>query len=132
MASDTTRSISPTSAISINRRGFPEKLSECLLNLTQHPTQSFLARIANIYRTSKGRRMFNPPSTKPRRPIRRPSPTTLFGLFADSRRPEGLSMFHFLDSPHHHSDVGLVDEKSGLVCLGWWRCCWRPSGCTVC
>jgi hypothetical protein len=26
-------------------------------------------------------------------------------------------MLLLLDSPHHHTDVGLIDEKSGLVAL---------------
>src|ERR1022692_2218271 len=57
-------------------------------------------------------------------PLRRPpkgkdhpsaSRTAFFGLPPDSRNPSSPQPSRLLDSPHHHADVGLADEKSGLV-----------------
>src|ERR1022692_2887877 len=56
-------------------------------------------------------------------PLRRPpkgkdhpsaSRTAFFGLPPDSRNPSSPQPSRLLDSPHHHADVGLADEKSGL------------------
>src|ERR1022692_1855314 len=56
-------------------------------------------------------------------PLRRPpkgkdhpsaSRTAFFGLPPDSRNPSSPQPSRLLDSPHHHADVGLSDEKSGL------------------
>src|ERR1039458_4351275 len=58
-------------------------------------------------------------------PLRRPpkgkdhpsaSRTAFFGLPPDSRNPSSPQPSRLLDSPHHHADVGLADEKSGLAC----------------
>src|ERR1022692_379140 len=57
-------------------------------------------------------------------PLRRPpkgkdhpsaSRTPFSGLPPDSRNPSSPQPSRLLDSPHHHADVGLADEKSGLV-----------------
>src|ERR1022692_2170971 len=57
-------------------------------------------------------------------PLRRPpkgkdhpsaSRTAFFGLPPDSRNPSSPQPSRLLDSPHHHADVGLADEKSGLA-----------------
>src|ERR1039457_6917772 len=57
-------------------------------------------------------------------PLRRPpkgkdhpsaSRTAFFGLPPDSRNPSSPQPSRLLDSPHHHADVGLADEKSGLT-----------------
>src|ERR1017187_2847315 len=57
-------------------------------------------------------------------PLRRPpkgkdhpsaSRTAFFGLPPDSRNPSSPQPSRLLDSPHHHADVGLADEKSGLI-----------------
>src|ERR1039457_3356755 len=59
-------------------------------------------------------------------PLRRPpkgkdhpsaSRTAFFGLPPDSRNPSSPQPSRLLDSPHHHADVGLADEKSGLKVL---------------
>src|ERR1022692_4911374 len=59
-------------------------------------------------------------------PLRRPpkgkdhpsaSRTAFFGLPPDSRNPSSPQPSRLLDSPHYHADVGLADEKSGLVPL---------------
>src|ERR1017187_10082655 len=56
-------------------------------------------------------------------PLRRPpkgkdhpsaSRTPFSGLPPDSRNPSSPQPSRLLDSPHHHADVGLADEKSGL------------------
>src|ERR1022692_2916142 len=56
-------------------------------------------------------------------PLRRPpkgkdhpsaSRTAFFVLPPDSRNPSSPQPSRLLDSPHHHADVGLADEKSGL------------------
>src|ERR1022692_2141851 len=60
-------------------------------------------------------------------PLRRPpkgkdhpsaSRTAFFGLPPDSRNPSSPQPSRLLDSPHHHADVGLADEKSGLNWAG--------------
>src|ERR1022692_1160297 len=57
-------------------------------------------------------------------PLRRPpkgkdhpsaSRTAFFGLPPDSRNPSSPQPSRLLDSPHHHADGGLADEKSGLA-----------------